>query len=105
METTKYLIDDEEVTQDEFYMRLEEEADNNANDSYDDMLDDCYDEVVIGTLRYCPSSVLKQVDPVAYRCGRSDYQSSLLSDYQYELERYDEVVVNGITFKVEYVNI
>lgn len=40
---------------------------------YDDMLDECCDEVKIGNLSYLPSDVLRCTDPVAYRCGFSDW--------------------------------
>lgn len=40
---------------------------------YDEMLDECCDEVRIGSLTYSPSWVLKMVDPIAYRCGFHDW--------------------------------
>ena len=47
------------------------------------------------------SMVLKKCDPVAYRCGKSDYESSLLEDAQYELENYGSYEINGDTFEIE----
>lgn len=41
--------------------------------AYDDMLDEFSGEVVIGTLRYAASRVLREVDPIAYRCGLFDF--------------------------------
>jgi hypothetical protein len=43
---------------------------------YDEMLDECYPLVQIGTLSYSPSQVLKKVDPIAYQCGMSDWLDS-----------------------------
>ena len=43
---------------------------------YDDMLDECYEEIKIGSLTYLPSQVLKEVDPIAYRCGFIDWLDS-----------------------------
>lgn len=40
--------------------------------AYDDALDECGD-VTIGTLAYAPSRVLREVDPIAYRCGFWDW--------------------------------
>jgi len=42
---------------------------------FDDMLDECYSFDSVGGPFACmsPSSVLKEVDPVAYRCGVNDY--------------------------------
>lgn len=46
--------------------------------AFDAMLDDCYSfEKVGGPFAYMsPSRVLKEVDPVAYRCGVNDYADS-----------------------------
>jgi predicted ribosome quality control (RQC) complex YloA/Tae2 family protein len=45
---------------------------------FDDMLDECYSfEKVGGPFEYMsPSRVLKEVDPIAYRCGVDDYEDS-----------------------------
>lgn len=97
----KYYINDEEITQDDFEQRLEDDVNEECENGYDDMLDDCCGDVVIGTLTYSPSYVLSVVDPIAYRCGLSEYVDSILSDYQYELERDNECTVNGNDYKIE----
>ena len=51
---------------------------------YDDMLDDCYQDVVIAGLAYSASVAFKRIDPIAYRVGMSDYESSLRTDYEYD---------------------
>lgn len=48
---------------------------------YDEMLDDLYGPVRIGTLTYDASRVLKEVDPIAYRVGLSEFE-----DYDSEEE-------------------
>lgn len=42
---------------------------------YDDMLDECFSFESVGGIFSCmsPSRVLKEVDPVAYRCGKNDW--------------------------------
>ena len=40
---------------------------------YDQMIDETNDEVKIGSLSYAPSTVLKNVDPIAYRIGKYDF--------------------------------
>lgn len=45
-------------------------------DQFDDMLDESIPEIDIGGLTYSPSHVLKNVDPVAYRCGLNDFIDS-----------------------------
>ena len=63
--------------------------DNLDDDVYDDMLNECYPMIEFGILSYYPSVALERLDPVAYRCGMSDYYDSLYSDIVYELERMD----------------
>lgn len=46
-------------------------------DQFDDMLDETILEIEIGNLTYSPSHVLKNVDPVAYRCSLNDYADSV----------------------------
>ena len=60
-----------------------------ARTVYDDVLDECYDEIYIGNFSYSPSYVLKRVDETAYRCGLNDYADSLLYDIE-EIEN-DEI--------------
>ena len=48
-----------------------------ATDRYEEMLDECYGSVRIGQMGYRTSYVLKEVDPVAYRCGLIDYVDSI----------------------------
>jgi len=55
----------------------------NQDDIYDDMLDDCYEAVKIGTLEYSVSHVLKCVDEVAYDMGKHEYFDSLVEDGVY----------------------
>ena len=46
-----------------------------TDDEYDDFLDEVNPDISIGSLTYSPSQVLKSVDPVAYRCGKSEYEA------------------------------
>ena len=46
-------------------------------DQFDESLDDSIPEIEIGCLTYSPSHVLKNVDPIAYRCGLNDFIDSL----------------------------
>jgi len=39
---------------------------------YEELLDECFAEVKIGELTYAAGYVLKEVDPIAFRCGVSD---------------------------------
>lgn len=64
---------------------------------YEDMLDDIYGAVNIGGYEYETSDALKQVDPIAYRCGRNDYVDSLVreGDMIMDEEDYREAYGEG----------
>ena len=47
-----------------------------AHEQYDEMIDECYGEVRLGGLTFSPSRVLKEMDPVAYRCWFNDWMDS-----------------------------
>lgn len=48
-------------------------------EQYDEFLDEFW-PVCIGSLEYAASMVLREVDPIAYRCGLLDYVDSLDKD-------------------------
>jgi len=53
-------------------------------DAYKDMLDDCQDtELRVGNITFYASVVLRQCDPIAYRCGFNDYVDMLITDGLY----------------------
>lgn len=56
---------------------------------YSDMLDDCYGDVDICGYSYSASIALERVDPIAYRCGLSDWRSDVWSEVQDEADRMD----------------
>lgn len=79
-------------------------TDNMDDDYYDEMLDECYEETEIAGYTYQTSYALKELDPVAYRCGKNDYFSSLSSDIDWELDRMDsEDVQDFYGFEVEAI--
>ena len=55
-----------------------------SDDDFDDFLDQIYPEINIGSLTFYPSQVLKECDPIAYRCAKSDYES------EYDLDDCEE---------------
>ena len=85
----KYIIDGENE-----FNTAEEAADyiiENMDDSnYDEMLDECYEDVDICGYSYPASLALQRVDEIAYRCGRNDYYDSLRPDIVDELEGMDD---------------
>lgn len=59
-----------------------------SDSDYDDWLDEMEGEVEVCGMSYCASTVLKAVDPIAYRCGFNDYVDSL--DFS-EFSEYGEL--------------
>lgn len=47
-----------------------------SDDEYDQFLDDVYGDVQVCSFEYSTSQALKLLDPIAYRCGKSDYESN-----------------------------
>jgi hypothetical protein len=45
--------------------------------AFDEFLDEVYGDVQIGAYSYATSSALKNVDPIAYRIGLSEFEDSL----------------------------
>lgn len=61
------------------------------SDDYDEMLRECYGDkngdIEICGLHYDVARIFEDIDPIAYRCGFSDYTDNLWSDMMYNLER------------------
>ncbi|QUD16406.1 hypothetical protein SYGMH1_75 [Escherichia phage vB_EcoM_SYGMH1] len=47
------------------------------DENYNEWLDEIHGEIMIGNISFLPSRILKELDPIAYRCGFSDYIDSL----------------------------
>ena len=69
-----------ELTDVRHEMETFEPDEKEAEDAYDDMLDVCYEPFRIGRMEYCPSQVLREVDPIAYHCGLADFVDSEPAD-------------------------
>lgn len=98
---TKYYIDDELVNEEGFYNVLEEEVRMYVEDNYDDILDEIYEPYEIGCCTFDASMILKELDPIAYNCGVDDEVDARLSDFKYDIERGEEVEINGYYFRIE----
>ena len=96
----KFYIDYDEVSEDEFYEELENEVRSYIESSYDDVLDDMYPPYEIGCCTFYASSVLKQLDPIAYNCGIDDFVDSELNNAHYDLEKYGVFQTNGTRFEI-----
>jgi len=60
-------------------------------EEYDNMLDEL-SEVKIGNIEFCASRVLKELDPIAYNCGLSDFNDERISELENEIEDKKEEI-------------
>ena len=74
-------MSDSRQTKEELF--AEEYPEERLKEMYDDSLDEMGD-IKIGTLTFSPSRVLREVDPIAYRTGLSEYEDFLLQDFEYD---------------------
>lgn len=77
-------------------------------DDYDEVLDEG-GAVMVGGCEFLPSRILRELDPIAYRCGLNDYVDSIdlsddadycdlcdeLADLEAELEEVEEALRNN----------
>ncbi|MBW8015725.1 MAG: hypothetical protein FVQ82_06025 [Planctomycetes bacterium] len=71
---------------------------------FEQMLDDCYEEITLGCLSWSPSYVMKELDPTAYRCGVSEYIDGLVEDgeyYEFDGGYYDFVDIEEMLDNIE----
>ena len=57
------------------------------DDSYDMMLDECYEEINVCGYTFNPSYALKELDLIVYNCGKNDYIDSLTYDLDDTIDR------------------
>ena len=55
---------------------------------YDDFLDEVEGSVTVAGMEFYASDILKSCDPVAYRCGKNDYESNFDLD---DCEEYNDL--------------
>lgn len=59
-----------------------------SESDFDSYLDDVEETVTVCGMEFYPSDILKSCDPIAYRCAKSDYESSYDLD---EVEEYSDL--------------
>jgi hypothetical protein len=64
-----------------------------SEEEYLDWLNEIHDNVFICGMTYSAGEVLRAVDPIAFRCGKSDFESQEQSDFESALdaEAYDDI--------------
>lgn len=94
----KYEIDGNEVTENNFFIELDEESETQASETVDDILDE-QGVVKIGILEFHPSDILKNCDPVAYQEVINDIQDGICED----CFNSEEIEINGKTFSIQEI--
>lgn len=57
-------------------LREFEVTEDEIESEFRDMLDEIFESFRFGSLTYCPSRVLSEIDPVAYRCELADFEAA-----------------------------
>lgn len=62
--------------------------------AYNDMLNDCYDNLTVAGMEFDPADTLNKLDPIAYKCGWLDWcdaegidTDELEDDYTFDRDR------------------
>jgi len=53
------------------------ELEQELQEQFNEYLNDCHDPVMIAGILFYPADILKECDPIAYRCYLNDFESSL----------------------------
>lgn len=61
-----------------------------SESDYIDFLDECYEEVIICGMTFSQGGALKNLDPVAFRCGLGDYESEIQSELEEAIDNEDD---------------
>lgn len=51
-------------------------SDRELHERWEECLDECHEPYRIGQMTYYPSQILRECDPIAYRCGLNDWMCS-----------------------------
>lgn len=97
----KYYIDNDLVEKDEFWKQFEDDVNSEAEDNFDDYLDECEEEVEIFGSRFSPSRILQELDYTMYNCMLGDYQSQMLDEKKDDLEKFGFVDVNHSYYEIK----
>ena len=81
-----------------------------SESDFDSVLDDNEESVTIFGMTFYPSDILKNCDPIAYRCAKSDYESNIdlddVGEYCELKEELDalEFELEDLENELEYLN-
>ncbi len=101
----KYLVNGEEMSEKEFYGKLEDCVDDYYDeDKYAEYLDETYDdEIEVAGLHFSASQIVRNCDPTAFRCGRANFTSEKLEEAVDDVECRGYVEIGSDEFSIEDV--
>lgn len=67
-----------------------------SESEYVDHLNECYGDVYLCGGTYGAGDLLKDADPVAFRCGKSEHESQIQSELEDQLNREDSADIDFI---------
>lgn len=67
-----------------------------SNSEYKDFLNEIYGSVTVCGQEFDQGDLLEDADPVAFRCGKSDYESQIQSELEDQLNREDSSDIDFI---------
>ena len=85
----------EEIEESDIYDIVDSEY---SEDDYEGLLNEIEGTIKIGSLEYEPGRVLREVDPIAFDCGRSEEV-----DYMVQEIIYAEEPTDNYGFGIEYI--
>lgn len=97
----KYFVNDEEVNEEEFYTKLNDEVEIYIDDKYDEILDERYGKIKIGAAYYEASRIFRELDPTYYNVHISDITNDYYVDEKALLESGETRKINNCTFRIE----
>ena len=72
-----WKYNDETIEESDIYDIVEKEY---TADDYEELLDELYGTITIGTSEYNAGYILRKVDPIAFDCGRDDEVDSIAKE-------------------------
>ena len=102
-ELKKYLIDGEEVSQEEFEERIEEELKNEIEKSIDGWIDSFEEEVEVCRRCLLASKVLKECLPSVYNEYKLDYEAYLSQEIEDRFSMGCYVRLNNYDFEIKEI--
>jgi hypothetical protein len=77
------------------------EEEHNTEEAYEELIDEISEEVKIGSLTYSAGRTLKEIDPIAFRCGMADESDRFYEEFEEEnsIEDFEEEALQNLNME------